>query len=86
VPIASISLADQQPLVDLVDKILAEYATLGHPLLADAAARVASWEQEIDAQVYAIYGITPDDVESIAAVATTNLGDEDADDDALDDE
>ena len=70
----------------MVDKILAEYAVHAHPLPADAAARVANWEQQIDAHVYAIYRITPDDVESIAVAAPTDLGDDDADDDALDDE
>ncbi len=70
----------------MVDKILAEYAAHAHPLPADAAARVANWEQQIDTKVYELYGITPDDVESIVAAAPTNLGDDDADDNALDDE
>jgi len=79
-PIACIPLADQQPLIDLVDHILNEFKTYEHPLPSAAAARVAAWEQEIDAKVYEIYGIAPDDVGAIAAAAPTDLDETDDED------
>jgi len=80
-PIAVIPLSEQQPLIDLVDHILNEFQTHGHPLPNPAIARVAAWEQEIDTQVYAIYGIEPNAVGSIAAAAPTDLGETDDGDD-----
>jgi hypothetical protein len=67
----SLADADQQPFIDLVNHILNEFQTHGHHLPSAAAARVAAWEQEIDAKVDAIYGIAPNDVGAIAAVAPT---------------
>lgn len=81
-PIAAISLDDQQPLIDLVDHILNEFQTHGHLLPNAAAARVAAWEQEIDAKVYAIYDVAPNDVEVIAAAAPTDLGETNDDEDS----
>ncbi len=54
-PIAPLSLEEQRPFVELVDKILKEYRTHGHPLPAEAATRVAQWEKELDEKVAALY-------------------------------
>lgn len=81
-PIPVIPVANQQPLIDLVDHILNEFHTHGYPLPSAAAARVAAWEQEIDTKVYELYGIAPNDVEALAAAAPTDLGETDDDEDA----
>ena len=55
-PIAPIPLEEQQHFVKLVDAILAEFATHGYPLPAEAATRVAELEREIDERVAGLYG------------------------------
>ena len=55
-PIPDIPLARQQPIVELVDAILAEFNQHGYPLPPASAARVAELEREIDARVKALYG------------------------------
>jgi hypothetical protein len=54
-PIPTISLKQQQPIVRLVDHILEQFSTYSHPLPPGAAARVAELEQEIDERVSALY-------------------------------
>ena len=54
-PIAPISLTEQQEFVRRVDAILAEFAAHGYPLPAESAARVAEIERELDARVAALY-------------------------------
>jgi hypothetical protein len=54
-PIAHIPLEAQQPFVARVDAILAEFAAHGYPLPADAAARVAALERELDEMVAKVY-------------------------------
>ncbi|MCX6030997.1 MAG: Eco57I restriction-modification methylase domain-containing protein [Chloroflexi bacterium] len=56
-PIAPISLAEQQEFVRLVDAILAEFAAHGYPLPAESATRVAAIERELDARVAALYEV-----------------------------
>jgi adenine-specific DNA-methyltransferase len=56
-PIAPISLDEQQSFVELVDAILGEFDKHGYPLPADAAARVTKIEREIDERVAALYGV-----------------------------
>ncbi|RLC63324.1 MAG: hypothetical protein DRI48_08575, partial [Chloroflexi bacterium] len=54
-PIAPISLEEQEEFVRLVDTILAEFERHGYPLPPQAAARVAELEQEIDERVNDLY-------------------------------
>jgi len=54
-PIPAIPLKEQQPIVALVDAILEQFRTHGHPLPPEAAAKVADLEREIDEQVAALY-------------------------------
>jgi hypothetical protein len=56
-PIAHIPLEAQQPFVARVDAILAEFAAHGYPLPADAAARVATVEKELDEMVGKLYAV-----------------------------
>ena len=56
-PIAPISLAEQQEFVRLVDAILAEFAAHGYPLPAESAALVAAIERELDVRVAALYEV-----------------------------
>jgi len=56
-PIAPISLEQQQAFVRLVDAILAEFEQHGYPLPPEAATRVAELEWEIDARVAELYGV-----------------------------
>jgi hypothetical protein len=54
----------------LVDRILAEKTR-------DASADVSAWEREIDQLVYALYGLTPEEiqiVEGASAKATADKG------------
>ena len=54
-PIPDVSLEQQQPLVKLVDEILAAKAQ-------NPAADVSTLEAEIDRLVYALYGLTPEEI------------------------
>jgi hypothetical protein len=56
-PIAPISLTEQQEFVRRVDAILAEFAAHGYPLPAESAARVAEIERELDGRVGAMYNL-----------------------------
>ena len=56
-PIAPIPLEEQEAFVRLVDGILAEFERHGYPLPAEAAARVAELEREIDQRVNRLYNI-----------------------------
>ena len=55
IPIPSVSPKQQQPIIALVDKILAAKK-------ADPRADTSAWEREIDLQVYRLYGLTYDEV------------------------
>jgi len=55
-PIPDVPAAQQRPLVQLVDSILAEFDEHGYPLPSDSAAHVAELEREIDERVKALYG------------------------------
>jgi hypothetical protein len=81
-PIVVIPLSAQQPFIDLVDRILSEFQTYGYPLPDEPAVRVAVWEHQINEKVYEIYGITPNDIETLAAAAPTDLGETDDDEEA----
>lgn len=61
-PIAPISLEEQKPFVELVDKILDEYKKHGYPLPEPSAQKVRAWEREIDRLVYALYGLTEEEM------------------------
>ncbi|WP_082081575.1 hypothetical protein [Methylocucumis oryzae] len=65
-PIPQISKPEQQPFIDLVDKILAA---------KKAGQDTRAWEQQIDTLVYALYDLTPEEiaiVESQAKPAAAN--------------
>jgi hypothetical protein len=56
-PMAPIALDEQKPFVELVDAILNEFKAHGYPLPAEAAARVAEREDEINERVAKLYGL-----------------------------
>ena len=55
IPIPSATPTQQQPIIDLVDKILTTKKK-------DCTADTSELEQEIDKLVYALYGLTPDEI------------------------
>ena len=55
IPIPSATVKQQQPIIALVDKILAAKK-------ADSQADTSAWEAEIDFLVYKLYGLTYDEV------------------------
>jgi len=57
-PIAAASPEKQKPVERLVDRILAAKAR-------DAAADVSTLEREIDQLVYALYGLTPEEIKIV---------------------
>jgi type I restriction-modification system DNA methylase subunit len=69
-PIPAASSEKQRAVERLVDRILAEKTR-------DASADVSAWEREIDQLVYALYGLTPEEiqiVEGASAKATADKG------------
>ena len=60
IPIPKIPEEEQRPFIALVDKILAAKA-------ADAGADTSKWEAEIDNLVYALYGLTEEEVAAVRA-------------------
>ena len=56
-PIVPLPMEKQQEFVELVDAILGEFRRHGYPLPAEAAARVAALERELDDRVAALYGV-----------------------------
>jgi hypothetical protein len=54
-PIAPLSLAEQQPYVDKVAAILSEFSNHGFPLPPDAARLVKDLERELDEMVAKLY-------------------------------
>lgn len=54
-PIAPISLQEQKPFVECVDRILHEYEKHGYPLPASSAKKVAERERELDLMVEKLY-------------------------------
>jgi len=57
-PIANIKKDEQQPIINLVDRILAAKR-------ADADADTRAWEREIDELVYQLYGLTEDEIKIV---------------------
>jgi adenine-specific DNA-methyltransferase len=57
-PIPDVPPEKQQPIIALVDKILAARR-------ADPAADVSAWEREIDQLVYRLYGLTPEEIKIV---------------------
>ena len=54
-PIPSVTPAQQQPIIDLVDQIITAKQN-------DQNANTTAWEQQIDLLVYHLYGLTYDEV------------------------
>ena len=54
-PIAPISLEEQEPFVERVDAILAEFKKHGYPLPPDATEKVTQIEKELDEMVAKLY-------------------------------
>lgn len=55
IPIPSVTLEQQEPIIALVDKILAAKK-------ADSSADTTEWEKQIDHKVYELYGLTEDEI------------------------
>ena len=55
IPIPSVTLEQQEPIIALVDKILATKK-------ADSSTDTKEWEKQIDQKVYELYGLTPEEV------------------------
>jgi len=62
IPIKVISGTEQKPFIALVDRILAAKAR-------DATADVSALEREIDELVYALYGLTPEEIKIVESAA-----------------
>jgi hypothetical protein len=62
IPIPAASAEQQKAVERLVDRILAAKAR-------DAAADVSGWEREIDQLVYALYGLTPEEIKIVEGAA-----------------
>jgi hypothetical protein len=60
IPIPTATLAQQKPVERLVERILAAKQR-------DAGADVSALEREIDEAVYALYGLTPTEIQLIEA-------------------
>ena len=61
-PVPKVSLRDQEPLVKVVEKILKAKAS-------NPAADTSALEREIDQQVYALYGLTPEEIAIVEGTA-----------------
>ena len=61
-PIPDVSLAQQKPVERLVERILAAKQR-------DAEADVSALEREIDELVYALYGLTPEEIKLVDGAA-----------------
>ncbi|MDW7979567.1 MAG: hypothetical protein RMH97_03260, partial [Verrucomicrobiales bacterium] len=57
-PVPDVPLEKQQPIIALVDKILAAKR-------ADPNADISALEREIDQHVYRLYGLTPEEIEIV---------------------
>ena len=55
IPIPSVTLEQQEPIIALVDKILATKK-------ADSSTDTKEWEKQIDQKVYELYGLTPEEI------------------------
>ncbi|HYV29035.1 MAG TPA: TaqI-like C-terminal specificity domain-containing protein [Candidatus Eisenbacteria bacterium] len=62
IPIKLPDKADQKPLERLIDRILAAKAR-------DAGADVSALEREIDQLVYALYGLTPEEIKIVESAS-----------------
>ena len=58
IPIPSATKEQQQPIIDIVDKILATKK-------ADPKAGTGAWEAEIDRLVYELYGLTEEEIKVV---------------------
>ena len=58
IPIPSVTLEQQEPIIALVDKILAAKK-------ADSSADTKEWEKQIDQKVYELYGLTDDEIKIV---------------------
>lgn len=61
IPLPLVGLSLQQPIIDLVDKILVAKRQ-------DPQADTSKLEQEIDKTVYALYGLTEDEIKIVEGV------------------
>ncbi|MGB3840987.1 MAG: hypothetical protein WBL11_00885, partial [Bacteroidales bacterium] len=66
IPIKIVPQMDQQPFIDLVDKILA--AKKDNP-----QADTTAWENEIDQLVYKLYDLTDEEIAIIEGVNEVNI-------------
>ena len=57
-PIKKTTLEQQKPIIDLADKIITEKK-------ADSTADTSKFEAEIDRLVYALYGLTEDEIKIV---------------------
>ena len=65
IPISKISELDQQPFIDLVDKILAITKDNDYSENSSKQAKVHDYEKQIDQLAYKLYGLTPEEIEIV---------------------
>ena len=73
-PIPAASPEKQQAVERLVDRILvakARDATADASLREATARQVSAWEREIDQLVYALYGLTPEEIQIVEGASAT---------------
>jgi adenine-specific DNA-methyltransferase len=58
IPIIRVDTVGQRPFIDLSNRILAAKQR-------DPEADVSAWEREIDQLVYALYGLTPEEIQIV---------------------
>jgi hypothetical protein len=58
IPVANISPDQQKPFINLTDRIIATKKR-------DPDADTSAWEREIDDLVYALYGLTPEEIKIV---------------------
>jgi hypothetical protein len=70
IPIKKVSLTDQKPFIDLVDKILE--ITKDDDYLTNSAkqVKVKEYERQIDQMVYKLYGLTEEEIKIVEGVKT----------------
>jgi len=62
-PIKIISLKEQEPFIEIVDKILAISKSDDYSKNTEKQAKVRNYENQIDQMVYELYDLTPEEIE-----------------------
>jgi len=67
-PIRKISLEAQEPLVEVVDRILAITTEDNYLLSPTNQSKVKELENQIDQMVYELYGLTPEEIAVVEGI------------------